>query len=139
MAGRKTKRTPEVEKRILDALRVGATQKDAAAAAGIGENTLDEWKRNFQDFRDAVTRAEGACAARMAARIYQEATASEGDWRAAESWLKRRRRNEWGDNVSVDTDREIERLLAQLAETRQGETAGPTARVSRATTDNQTD
>lgn len=33
MAGRKTKRTPEVEKRILDALRVGATQKDAAAAA----------------------------------------------------------------------------------------------------------
>lgn len=118
MAGRKTKRTPEVEKRILDALRVGATQKDAAAAAGIGENTLDDWKRADQDFRDAVTRAEGACAARMAARLYQEAAKDEGDWRAAESWLKRRRRSEWGDNVSVDIDREIERVLAQLAESR---------------------
>lgn len=32
MAGRKTKRTPEVEKRILDALRVGATLLEAEAA-----------------------------------------------------------------------------------------------------------
>lgn len=118
MAGRKTKRTPEVEKRILDALRVGATQRDAAAAAGIDETTLWRWKEAFADFAESVTRAEGACAARMAARIYQEATKDDGDWRASESWLKRRRRDEWGDNVSVDIDREIERVLAQLAESR---------------------
>ncbi len=41
-----------------------------------------------------------------------------GDWRAAECWLKRRRRDEWGDNVSlasdVDVDKQIEELLAEL-------------------------
>ena len=112
--GRKTKRTPQVEKAIFDALRLGATQKDAAAAAGIGENTLCEWRRNFQDFRDALTRAEGECAARMAARIHQEATKEGGDWRAALEWLKRRRREEWGDNVCVGADRRAAELLAVL-------------------------
>ena len=28
-------------------------------------------------------------------------TANEFDWRAAETWLKRRRRDEWGDNLSL--------------------------------------
>ncbi|RYX83957.1 hypothetical protein EON83_12530 [bacterium] len=30
-------------------------------------------------------------------------------------WLKRRRREEWGDNVRLDVDDEITRLLAALA------------------------
>jgi hypothetical protein len=37
------------------------------------------------------------------------------DWKAAESWLKRRRRQEWGDNVSVDVDKEISELIDRLA------------------------
>ncbi len=49
---------------------------------------------------------------------------TEFDWRAAESWLKRRRRPEWGDNVNIDLDREIADLLAQLATTGQGEAEG---------------
>ena len=64
--------------------------------------------------RDALTRAEGACAARMAARLHQEATREGGDWRAAEAWLKRRRREEWGENVSVSADRRAAELLAEL-------------------------
>jgi hypothetical protein len=98
--GRKTKRTPEVEKRILDALRVGATQKDACAAAGISWETFDEWCKAFPEFSESVTRAEGACAALMAATIYQAAR-EQKDWRAAESWLKRRRREEWGDSLDL--------------------------------------
>lgn len=39
----------------------------------------------------------------------------EFDWRAAESILKRRFRADWGDNVNVDLDAEIARLMAKLA------------------------
>lgn len=98
--GRKTKRTPEVEKRIIDALRVGATQKDACAAAGISWETFDEWCKAFPEFSESVTRAEGACAALMAATLYEAARTGK-DWRAAESWLKRRRREEWGDSLDL--------------------------------------
>ena len=95
--GRKTKRTPEVEKRILDALRVGATREDAFGAAGISERTFYEWMEQFPQFSQSVVHAESACAVRMSARIYQEATAEKGDWKAALEYLKRRRRAEWGD------------------------------------------
>lgn len=98
--GRKTKRTPEVEKRIVDALRVGASRKDACDAAGVGERTFYEWLEDFPQFSQAVTHAEGACASLMAATIY-EAARGQKDWRAAESWLKRRRREEWGDSLDL--------------------------------------
>lgn len=98
--GRRTKRTPEVEKRILDALRVGATQKDACAAAGISDQTFLNWTRDSVDFLDAVMRAEAACAAVMAATIY-EAAIKQKDWRAAESWLKRRRKDEWSERQEM--------------------------------------
>lgn len=42
-------------------------------------------------------------------------TRQEFDWRAAESWLKRRQRADWGENVALDFDAEIARLLAKLA------------------------
>ena len=112
--GRNTKRTPEVEKAILDAIRVGATQKDAAAAAGIDETTLGRWKNDFADFAYSLTRAEGECAAKMSARLHLEATKADGDWRASVEWLKRRRRDDWGDNVSVRADERVAQILAEM-------------------------
>jgi hypothetical protein len=35
----------------------------------------------------------------MAAKIYE--AGRNGDWKAAESWLKRRRRTEWGDSIDL--------------------------------------
>lgn len=95
---RGTKRTPEVEARIFDMVRNGASFKDAAEAAGIHEDTLHLWRRKYTDFSDAITRADAECAALMAATIVK---AAPGDWRAAESWLKRRRRDEWSERTEL--------------------------------------
>ena len=55
---RPTKRTPDREKRLLEALRAGNTRKAACQYAGIGVQTLDDWQRRFRDFRDAIEKAE---------------------------------------------------------------------------------
>lgn len=113
--GRKTKRIPEIEKRILDALRTGSSQKDALDAAGVSVPTFHEWRHKFPEFAEAVTRAEGQCATVMAATMYQAAREAK-DWRAAESWLKRRRRSEWGDSLDIDLRKlSDEELIARAA------------------------
>jgi transposase-like protein len=156
---------------IIRALRMGATRKDAAEAAGIHYDTFLEWvkagqdatrKNRFSEFSEAVTCAEALVATQHAATLEKAAggypvekrtvtktveirnkktTSSDGtvveepvpievvtekvetyeefDWRAAESWLKRRRKDEWGDNTSVELDREIAELLAALAAARE--------------------
>ncbi|BCM88740.1 hypothetical protein IAD21_00582 [Abditibacteriota bacterium] len=113
---------------IITALKNGTTRKDAAKAAGVSYETLRAWveqgqrepEGEFSAFSVAVERSEAECANKMARAICD--AAKEGDWRAAESWLKRRRRDEWGDNVRVDVDDEITNLMAQLAAKRQAET-----------------
>lgn len=54
----------------------------------------------------------------------EETTTKEFDWRAALEFLKRRRREDWGDHVNVDLDREIAQLLAQLAGGGEAQTPG---------------
>jgi hypothetical protein len=106
---------------------------------------MREWMVNNPTFSAAVELAEAAAESRFMAEIERAAiphevveirtvddskkgittttvTRKEGDWRAAESWLKRRRRSEWGDNVAIDIDREIERLLAPVADTSEDQT-----------------
>jgi len=99
--GRWTKRSPQVEREILDALHNGSTQKDAAEAAGVTWETFHSWRKQDPDFLQAVARAEAECARTMAARIRQEATVSGGDWRAAMEWLKRRRREDWTERTEL--------------------------------------
>jgi len=101
MAGRPTKRTPETEAKICNALRAGASRKDAAGASGINEATFGRWL-HFADFARAVLEAESSCATRMSVRLYQEATKEDGDWRACLEWLKRRRKEEWSERTEKD-------------------------------------
>ncbi|MEV8636841.1 helix-turn-helix domain-containing protein [Streptosporangium sp. NPDC051023] len=41
--GRRTKLTPDTQKRIIDAVRAGATYQAAAGAAGVAERTFYQW------------------------------------------------------------------------------------------------
>jgi len=108
------KDTPETREKVIGFLRLGATRKDAAQAAGITYECLRLWMRDDVAFFAYVTEAEGLCAAEMAAAI---ARASRVDWRAAETWLKRRRRKEWGDSLKIDLgDLTNEQLIALLEE-----------------------
>lgn len=105
--GRPSKFTPEVRKRILDALRIGATRQDAALASGVSVSLFMEWLDNgrkqktgaFVEFLESVEQAEGEARLKFTAVIAR--AANDGDWRAAESYLKRRDRASWGDNQDV--------------------------------------
>lgn len=104
---RPSKLTPESQAVIVDAILHGATYKDSAEAAGVEYNTFNEWMKKgaeaksgaYREFNEAVSKANAECAVNFT-RIIQS-NAAKGDWKAALEWLKRRRRNEWGDNVDV--------------------------------------
>ncbi len=103
---RPTKFIPEITDTILKALQIGATYKDAAEAAGVDYMTFRTWiergqagKKPFNEFFEAVRKAEAQARLNYLTTIAQ--AASKGDWKAAEAYLKRRDRANWGDNVDV--------------------------------------
>jgi len=105
---RPSKLTPEVQATIAEAILYGCTYRDAAESAGVDYNTFNEWRKageiaksgKFYEFNEAVTKANAECAKNMT-RVIQTA-AAKGEWKAALEWLKRRRRDEWGDSASLD-------------------------------------
>ena len=108
----RSKRTDDRLAVICEWIGKGATAKDAAAVAGLSEATFYAWKASDPEFSESITRAENECAARLAAKL---AVAADADWRAAESWLKRRRSDDWGDRQTVDIDSRISDIMAALA------------------------
>lgn len=92
--GRPSKLTPSTEARILNAVRCGAPNRVACAAAGISERTLYTWEERARDrpgsdyaaFAERLDRArQEGITARLA--IIQKAAVT--DWRAA-AWLLER-------------------------------------------------
>jgi hypothetical protein len=106
---RPTKFTPEVTETILKAIQIGATYKDASEAAGVDYTTFQGWmtkgqqqaRGEFSTFFKAVRKAEAQARLNYLTTIAQ--AAAKGDWKAAEAYLKRRDRANWGDNVDVTT------------------------------------
>lgn len=92
--GRPTSLTPEVEARILRALRAGATHAIAAKIGGVTPQCLNAWLRRGEDgeepfasFLSAAERAEGDAGLDAFESLQ---TAGKADWRAALSFLGRR-------------------------------------------------
>ena len=104
---RPSKLTPDTHAVIVESILHGATYKDAAEAAGVNYDTFNEWMRagadgkagKFSEFFGAIRTAEAQCRLNMT-RVIQSA-AAKGDWKAAEAYLRRRDRANWGDNVDV--------------------------------------
>lgn len=142
---RPTKRTPELEKRLLDALRGGNTRRAACTYAGITDETFSIWLKSFPGFLELVTHAEAQVEVRSVAILQKAAggyettetrtadrhfikktrrtlpdgsvleeavpvkvtetttiTRHESDWKASLEWLKRRRRDDWGDKQLLE-------------------------------------
>jgi transposase-like protein len=108
--GRKTVFTLENQQRIIAALEIGATLRDAALTAGVSEAMFHVWlkrgreatrKNEFSEFLERVEEAQAKCRLNYTAVIAK--AANEGDWRAAESYLKRRDRQNWGDSQDITT------------------------------------
>ena len=107
MSGRPTKLTPEVQQRIVDALRDGNYREAAVACAGIDYKTFCNWMRRgqqekagryFQFFR-AVQQAEHEAEREMVARWKAHMPES---WQAIRDFLERRFPDRWGRRDRLD-------------------------------------
>jgi hypothetical protein len=102
MAGRQTKLTPELQDRILAALRAGNYQETAAVYGGISRDTFYYWLERgrdepesiYSDFSDAVEKAKADAEVRDVALI--DKAAHDGSWQAAAWKLERKFPNKWG-------------------------------------------
>ena len=104
MTGRPTKRTPEAEAKIIELLKAGNTRKTACIAAGISEDTFARWRKDDEDFADAIEKAEEEAVARNVAIIQRAAITT---WQAAAWWLERRRRSDYALKQEVENSGEL--------------------------------
>ena len=95
--GRPTKCTPEVQQRIVLALKAGSFPVVAAKLAGVGESTFFSWmkdpRRPYRDFRGACETAIAEWEVALTGTILQGARQSPG---AALKILERRHPERWG-------------------------------------------
>ena len=119
---RPSKFTDEARRKILEGLRAGFTYSAAAGAAGVHPSQVTRWRGQNASFANECGIAEAQAEARFTVVITK--AAQDGDAHLALQWLKRRRRDEWGDSVNLSLDREIAELMAKLAGTGQEETQG---------------
>lgn len=95
------KLTPEVQKRIVDAVKAGNYVTVAARYAGISTTTFYRWCRRggemrsgrYYEFLKAVRQAETYAEIRAVAIIQKE---MQDNWRAAVTYLERKFPGRWG-------------------------------------------
>jgi hypothetical protein len=107
--GRPTKRTPEAEALIVEAVSDGLPYRLAAEAGGISYETLNEWRKGFSEFSDSLKKAESKAAQAAVKHI----TANDA-WQARAWFLERRFPEEFG------LPQAIERALIKLGFTPPG-------------------
>jgi len=99
---RQTKLTPEVQDKIVSALRAGNYQETAANFAGISKPTFYGWMQRgrtepdsiYSVFLDAVEKAKAEAEVRDVTLI--DKAARDGSWQAAAWKLERKFPNKWG-------------------------------------------
>ena len=104
--------TPDVQRRLCEAIAAGNTRHDAAEYAGIGESTLRAWlakgkrqrRGQYRALLAAVKKSEADAVVRNVAIIQKAAPKS---WQAAAWWLERKRANDWSQG------RDLVRQLAK--------------------------
>lgn len=109
-----SKRTPELEWEVLQALRIGTTRHGAAAAAKINHMTLSRWINSDPDFEDQVQQAEGEAEAKYVARIHE--AAHNGTWQAAAWWLERRRSDDYARRERIDMNVDLRKQVEKAAQ-----------------------
>jgi len=113
---RPLKYSPEKAQTIVKAINGGNTFTNAARLAGISYETLNQWRKKYPEFSEAV---EGASA--YAESVYVEDigfASRKGNVAATIFWLERRRHDEWrkpADRLEVtDTSAQIAAIAKTL-------------------------
>ena len=112
---------PETKKRLVEGIRLGLTNKLAAAYAGISESTFYLWMQQAREgdqekieLSESLKKAEAQSAAHSLAVIKK--AAQDGTWTAA-AWMLERRHNFRRDAVAepeiVDTTELVDPTTAE--------------------------
>ena len=116
---RPTKLNDEVQRRIVDLVRVGNFLETAAEAAGVERRTVTRWLTRgseeesgpFREFREAVEKAQAESESRDVALI---AKAAKDDWQAAAWRLERKFPAKYAVRVRQVIEEELQRILDRL-------------------------
>jgi len=98
--GRPSKLTPEVQKKIVDAIKLGSYAEVAAALAGVHPGTYYRWMQlgeaassgKYYEFRESVKEANAFSEAYAIAMVRK---AMPENWQAAMTYLERRFPDRW--------------------------------------------
>jgi hypothetical protein len=71
--GRGTKYRPEMKEQARNLALLGLIDTEIAAALGIGETTLNEWKKRHPEFRESLNSGKLLADAEVAAALFQRA------------------------------------------------------------------
>ena len=135
--GRRSKLTPEKQKKIAELIAAGNTRECAAGCVGVDDATLYRWLADNREFRDAIEKADAEAEARNVLVVQRAAATS---WQAGAWWLERRRHQQYAKreyteakttntNLNVDAGQVNDATRKQLREIAKqlfGE-AGPSA------------
>lgn len=100
--GRPTKLTPQVQEKIVTAIKAGSYVETAAAYAGIVKSTFYEWLRKGAAEKEGIHRDfSAACEQALAHADVRDIgiiakAASKGVWQAAAWRLERKHPEQWG-------------------------------------------
>ena len=106
-SGRPTKLTPELQKRLCDAIAEGNYYKAACGCAGIHYAVFRRWMQRgakarrgiFREFRDSVLKAESEAEANAVAKWKAHMPEN---WQACRDFLARRYPKRWANQESVE-------------------------------------
>ena len=124
---RRTKLSPEIIRRLVEAIQIGCTYKQACDHAGISASTFYAWMergRNgdieFEEFLETIKRANAKSVIANLAVVQR--AARDGSWKAA-AWVLERRhgmtnKQETPVQINIDASQiSIENLLEEVKET----------------------
>jgi transposase-like protein len=127
-AGRPSKLTPELQRRVVEGIELGMPLEHAAMAVGIGESTLHRWVQQggeeagaYREFREAVREARARRTKKLLKHVWRamedKASSSglqRGDWKAAWKALETLEPKDFGLKVRVQVVEELDGLLEEL-------------------------
>ena len=121
-AGRPTKLTPDLQKRICEAIKLGMSRERAGWFCGVTRQTIQNWiakgektdKGEYAEFFDSLKKAEADSIAVNLKNLHT--AAQDGAWQASAWMLERRYPKEYGKQVvhTDDTSKQIADAIENL-------------------------